>query len=1053
MNKLIAWFAANSVAANLLMVFIIIAGILSLPQIRKETFPSVSLDTITISVVYPGASPSEVEQSVCMRIEEAIFDVQGIQEMDSTSNENVCNVSVEVLKGFNIEDLYNDIKTRVDAITSLPLEAEKPNIAANSTRRNTVLSLIIAGPADELSLKNLAEHIRDGLLESPSITQVEMYNVKPYEVSIEVSDRSLRAYNLSFTEVADTLRRASLDLAGGVIKTLGGDVLLRTQGQLRQGDQFASVPLRAKTDGTYVTVGEVANVIDGLQQTDMEGRFNGQPAVLLTVSRVGEQSVLEVSQQVNDYIEKTRPLLPKGISLNIWQDRSKMFKDRLQLLTRNGFMGLLLVFGLLTLFLRLRLAVWVSVGIGVSFMGALFVLPYFDGSINMISMFAFVLVLGIVVDDAIIVGERIFTQHRNGIYGLQASITGAQEVAKPVIFAVMTTVVAFLPIFFLPGVEGKIWQIIAVVVIATLLFSLIESTLILPSHLAHIDSTAKSRVALFNYLSHLQQVFVEKFENFIFEIYRPFLSLVLRWRYATVAVFVAMFMIFFVVVKGGWIPMVFFPKVEGDMMVSSVRFAQGTHVDKTHTAVDRMQSAATDLRNALINEVGSDQFSGIVSSVGNQPMTRSGIVGGHVGEVAIELVPAEDRLVSNDEIMRRWREKIGPIPESVELNYNSTITHRGSDIDIQLAGGDLNELNLAASQLQEQLRGYPGVYDIRNSFEAGKRELRLQLKPYAESVGLTYSELARQVRQAFYGEEVQRIQRNKDEVKVFVRYTESERRSVYTLENMTIKLPNGAELPLSNVADISYDRSPSEINHIDRKRVVRVTAYIDSSKTTANSIMADLKQSFLPNLERQFSDVKWDSSGNQKNKGEMIDAMINGFIMAMIGIYALLAVSFRSYLQPFIVLSAIPFGLIGAILGHAMLGLDISLLSLSGMIAVSGVVVNDNLVLVDFINRAREKGIAVTQSIREAGVARFRPIMLTSLTTFAGLSPLMMEKSVQAQFLIPMAVSLAFGVMFATSVSLLLTPAAYHILEDVKVFFDKDKKPNKNHETDMSTTL
>lgn len=1032
MNRLIAWFASNSVAANLLMIFIIVSGLMSLPQIRKETFPSVPLDSVTISIAYPGASPTEVEQSVCTRVEEAIFDIQGIEELDSSSSENLCSMNVDVQKGFKTEDLYNEIKTRIDAITSFPLEAEEPTITANTTRRNTVLNVIISSSTDELTLKNIADGLRDDLLELPSVTQVEQFNVKPYEISIEVTDRSLRAYGLSFSEVADAVRRASLDLAGGVIKTTQGDVLLRTQGQLHEGDQFSAIPLRTTPEGMYLKVGDVANVIDGLEEADMEGKFDGKNAVLLTIFRVGEQSVLEVSEEVKDYIAKASSALPEGVSLNIWQDRSKMFKDRLQLLVRSAFMGLLLVFCLLVLFLRLRLAIWVSVGIAVSFMGALFLLPYLDGSINMISMFAFVLVLGIVVDDAIIVGERIFTHHRQGIFGLKASISGAQDVAKPVIFAVATTIIAFLPIFFLPGIEGKIWKIISIVVIATLSFSLIESMLILPSHLSHIDSTEKSGIRLFAFLAARQEAFVDRVEKFIFEVYRPLLALVLRWRYTTVATFISIFIIFIVLVKSGWIPMVFFPKVEGDMITGNVRFPQGTHVDITRQAVDRMQKAADSLRRELVKEDQADQFKGIASSLGSQPMSRTGHQGGHVGEVSIELAPAEDRLVPNDEIMRRWREKIGQIPEALELGFNSSITHRGSDIDIQLTGNDLDELNHAAKALQEQLSGYPGIYDIRNSFETGKRELRLKLKPYAETQGVTYSDLARQVRQAFYGEEVQRIQRNKDEVKVFVRFSKDERQSVYSLENMTVRLTNGMEAPLSSVAEISYDRSPSVIKRIDRKRIIRVTAYVDSSKTTANDVMADLKSGFLPELKQKYNDVEWKPSGNQKNKAELISSMVNGFYMAVMGIFAILAVSFRSYVQPIIVVSAIPFGLIGAILGHAILGLDISLLSLSGMIAVSGVVVNDNLVLVDFINRARSKGMDVAHAISEAGVARFRPILLTSLTTFAGLTPLMMEKSVQAQFLIPMAVSLAFGVMFATTVSLLLTPSAYHILEDVK---------------------
>ena len=1041
MNRLIAWFAANRVAANLLMVFILVSGLLSLPQIRKETFPAIPLDSVTISVAYPGASPIEVEQSICTRIEEAIFDIQGIAELRSSAAENQCSVTVDVQKGFATEDIFNESKTRIDGITGLPLEAEEPVVVANKTRRNTVLNIIISGPADERTLKNLADNMRDELLELPTITQVEQFNVKPSEISIEVTDRDLRAFDLTFSELADTVRRASLDLAGGVIKTLSGDVLLRTQGQLREGEQFSAIPLRSKPDGTYVTVGDVATVIDGLEQADMEGQFNGQPAVVLTVFRVGEQSVLEVSDATLGYIEGKRSSLPDGMSLNIWQDRSKMFKDRLSLLVRSALVGLALVFALLVIFLRLRLAVWVSVGIAVSFMGALFVLPYFDGSINMISMFAFVLVLGIVVDDAIIVGERIFTQHRNGVYGLTAAVNGAQEVAKPVVFAVLTTIVAFLPIFFLPGVEGKVWQIISVVVIATLVFSLIESTLILPAHLSHIDSTRHSRIAMLNTLSAMQQKFVERVEYFIFEIYRPFLSLVLRWRYTTVAVFVAMFLIFIVLVKGGWIPMVFFPKVEGDMITSSVRFAQGTHVDKTRAAVAQMQLAAQHLDAELTAELGVTQFQGIASSLGSQPMSRGGGRGGHVGEIAIELVPAEERLVANEVILGRWREKIGQIAEALELSFSSSITHRGPDIDIQLAGNELAELNNAASALAEQLRSYPGIYDVRNSYESGKHELRLQLKPYAENLGISYRELARQVRQAFYGEEVQRIQRNKDEIKIFVRYSQQERRSIYTLENMTVKLGTGQEVPLSTVAEIDYDRSPSHISRIDRKRVIRVTAHVDSSKTTANNVMADLETGFLRQLSNTYPDVAWDPSGSQKHKGELIDSMINGFFMAVMGIFALLAVSFRSYVQPVIVLSAIPFGLIGAIGGHALLGLDISLLSLSGMIAVSGVVVNDNLVLVDFINRARDKGMSVAQAIRDAGVARFRPILLTSLTTFAGLTPLMLEKSVQAQFLIPMAVSLAFGVMFATTVSLLLTPAAYHILEDARTFLKTIYRP------------
>lgn len=1031
MNKTIAWFAENRVAANLLMVFILVAGALSLPQIRKETIPTVPLDLIDINVVYPGASPVEVERSVCARIEEAIYDLEGIKELTSTANENVCNVQTEVETGFDTTRLLDDIKTRVDAISSFPTETEKP-IIRELTIRNRVNNVIIAGPADAFTLKHLAERVRDDLLALPDITQVEMYNVKPYEISVELTDQALRTYGLTFSEVAEAIRRSSVDIAAGLVKTPGGDVLLRTQNQAYRGEQFEKLPLRVKKDGTFITVGDVATVKDGFQESDVEGYFNGQPAVLLTIYRVGDQSILQISEQVKNYLKKAQALLPEGVTLSIWQDRSEMFKGRLELLIRSAVLGLLLVFVLLVLFLRVRLALWTSAGIAVAFMGALLVLPYFDGSINMISMFAFVLVLGIVVDDAIIVGENIFSNHRRGLFGLQAAVHGAQDVARPVIFAVLTSVVAFMPILFLPGTSGKLWQVISVVVIATLLFSLLESLLILPAHLSGINSTAKSRFTLLNWFSRMQGKFVDAFEGFIIKAYRPFLGMVLRWRYATVATFVGMFMIFFAIVVGGWLPMVFFPKVEGDMIVGSIRFAQGTHVEKTREALNHMQQTAQDLRQELIAETGSDEFRGIATSLGNQPMSRSGISGGHVGEVAIELAPAEVRKTSNDHILNRWREKIGQIPEAVELTYSSTLSHRGPDIDLELSGSEMAQLRDAADALKNHLRGYPGVYDVKDNFESGKREIQLKLKPYAETLGLDFNDLASQVRQAFYGEEVQRIQRGRDEVKVFVRYSEHERRSLHTLETMTIRLKNGAEVPLYSVAEIDYGRGPSQIKRLNRKRVIRVTAYVDSTKTTSGQVMNDLRNGFLDPMVHNFRGVKWDVSGSQKDKQELIDSMIRGFILAILGIYALMAIPFRSYLQPIIVVSAIPFGLIGAVLGHLILKLDISLLSLSGMIAVSGVVVNDNLVLVDYINRARAQGMAVAQAIRQAGVARFRPIMLTSLTTFAGLTPLMLEKSVQAQFLIPMAVSLAFGVMFATTVSLLLIPSAYHILEDLK---------------------
>ena len=661
-------------------------------------------------------------------------------------------------------------------------------------------------------------------------------------------------------------------------------------------------------------------------------------------------------------------------------------------------------------------------------MGAFWLLPQFDGSINMISMFGFILVLGIVVDDAIVVGENVHAHHQRGELGLSGSILGAQEVAKPVIFAVLTSVVAFMPILFLPGAEGRLWMVIPMVVIITLLFSLFECLFVLPAHLSYIETHAKRDSAI----SRFQQDFSDRVENFVQKTYRPFLAWALRWRYATAAIFVSMFLIFVSIVAAGWLHLLFFPKVEGDMAISNLSFAQGTQVEKTENAVNRIENAALQLQKELEEKYGQAHINNMVSIVGTQTMSRDGGEGSHIGEVTLELAPAEKRALSSAEILDLWREKVGEIKGATQLTFQATLRDSGPGINIELTGPDIQRLSNAADALKQRLSEYPGLYDIQDSYESGKREVQLSLKQEAKDLGVNTQLLARQVRQAFYGEEIQRIQRGRDDVRVFVRYPESQRQSLFFLESMYIRLDNGIEIPLSEVADVVYGTGPSEIKRIDRKRVVQVSARVDENVAVPGQVMTDLKNTFLDRIERTYPGVTWGKSGQQKNKDEMIDAMINGFVLALMGIYILMAIPFRSYTQPLMIMSAIPFGLIGAVLGHLIFGLDISLLSLSGMIAVAGVVVNDNLVLVDYINRFRRAGRPIAKAIRDAGAARFRPIILTSLTTFAGLTPLMLERSVQAQFLIPMAVSLAFGVLFATVVSLLLVPASYYILEDLR---------------------
>ena len=1027
MNKLIAWFAENRVAANLFMVLIVVAGLLALQKTRKELIPNISLDRISIYVAYPGASPREAEQAICIPVEENIFDIEGIRKLTSRASEGACAVTAEVEAEYKTREVMDEIQSRVNSISSFPDDAERPQITEISIK-SSVISVVVSADVDEHTLKKMAERVRDELTEIKGITQVELVNARNYELSIELSENSLHEYDLSFDEVAQAVRNASLDLPAGKLKTESGDVLLRTQAQAYGEEDFARIGLRALADGSYIRLADVAQIVDGFEQAQFKGYFNGNPGLLITVYRVGEQNILQIADSVKQYVEKKSAQLPETVSLNIWQDKSSYYKSRMNLLIRNALTGLLLVFMILVLFLRFRLAFWVSLGIPVSFMGAFWLLPSFGGSINMISMFGFILVLGIVVDDAIVVGENIHKYHRQGVLGLKGAIAGAQDVSRPVIFAVLTSVVAFMPILFLPGPEGRLWMVIPLVVILTLLFSLAECLLVLPAHLASIRQPSTGR----GKISQWQAAFSRWLEHFIEHRYRPFLIQVLHWRYVTVAVFVSAFMVFVMVLYAGWVHLLFFPKVEGDIAVASIRFAQGTPVKKTEQAVDRIVQAADELRQQLKMQTGEDYIENIVSTIGLQPMSRTGQQGDHVAEVSLALRASEERDLDSGEILRRWRLAVGSIPAARQLTFQSSLRNTGPDISIELTGRHTEQLVRAAKAMKRQLQTYSGIYDIQDSFETGKKEIRLHLKADAEHLGINTRLLARQVRQAFYGEEVQRIQRGRDNVRVYVRYPESQRQSVYFLENMFIHLPDGADIPLSEVVDIEYTSSPAEILRIDRRRVIQVSARVDESRAVPSQIKESLQNDFLQSLEARFPGVHWSKSGRQKDQEELIDAMIRGFILALLGIYILMAIPFKSYSQPLMVMSAIPFGLIGAILGHILLGLDVSLLSLSGMIAVAGVVVNDNLVLVDYINRQRAAGLDLGKAIRDAGAARFRPIILTSLTTFAGLTPLMLERSVQAQFLIPMAVSLAFGVMFATMVSLLLVPASYYILEDFK---------------------
>ncbi len=1042
MNGVIEWFARHKVIANLLMITILLAGLLTVKKIRQETFPEFSLDMVTVSVLYLGAAPEEVEEGVCARIEEQLQGLDGIDRITSNASEGIGTVSVELSIGADARKLLDDIKSRVDGITTFPEETEKPIIQEVLNRRQ-VLSVAVSGEADEAVLKELGEQVKDEILALEGVTLAELTSVRPYEISIEVSEEALQKHGITFEDVVRAVRGSSLDLPGGTLKAAGGEILLRTKGQAYRGPEFEELVLLSRPDGTRLHLGQVARVVDGFADTDQISFFDGERSVVIQVYRVGDQSVLDIAGKVKQYIAEKQEKLPDGISITVWGDYSILLKDRLNLLVRNGWTGFILVFVILALFLRLRLAFWVSLGIPISFLGALWLMPTLDLSINMVTLMAFIVVLGLVVDDAIVVGENIFRHQEREKDPLRAAIAGAKEVATPVTFAVLTTIAAFTPLLAVGGVMGKIMRVLPPIVIATLFFSLIESLLILPHHLSHRKERKREGVSgISGAWRRVQKRFVDAFRRFTEHVYRPSLDFALRWRYLTLAWGVATLMLTVGIAAGGHIRFTFMPKLDSDYVIAALNMPQGTPVEATAAVTRRIHEAAERITRELEEEGEEGAIRHVLISVGEQPFSvRRGpaahgapevVSGSHLGEVVLELQRAEERDVPSAEVARRWREAVGPVPDARDLSFSASLISPGADIDIQLTGFDTDRLQSAAEELKRRLDTYPGVTDIADSFQPGKRELKLHIKPEGEALGLTLADLARQVRYGFYGVEAQRIQRGRDDVRVMVRYPEEDRRSLAALDQMRIRNPLGAEVPFSEVADVEEGRGYASIKRIDRRRVINVTADVDPKQGNASEILADLAKDGMPSILAAHDGVSYSYEGAQREQRKSLEGLARGFALALIVIYVLMAIPFRSYSQPILVMLAIPFGVVGAVWGHVFLGYDLTIISLFGVVALTGVVVNDSLVLIDRVNRLRDAGSGIGEALRLGAEQRFRAIILTSVTTFAGLSPLIFEKSVQAKFLIPMAISLGFGVLFATFITLVLVPAGYLVLEDVR---------------------
>ncbi|MDQ8201875.1 efflux RND transporter permease subunit [Pelagicoccus sp. SDUM812003] len=1051
MHKLIEWFTKNSVAANLLMFAIVSVGIYSaFNVIVLREHPDYPSRNISVNVPYPGSTPREVEQAIITRLEEALYDVEGIKEMTSTATSSSGSVNLEIEEGYSMSDALDKIKNRVDSIRTLPVEAERPSVSMPEFRER-VITVVVSGELSEMELKRLGEEIRDEITGIPGITIASLKATRPYEIAVEISERSLREHGLTFDDITNAIRTHSLDLSAGRIRTEGGDVMLRTTQQAYTQEEFADIVAFTRSDGTKIKLGEIAHVSDGFDETPIISRFDGKRSIAIDVYRVGSQNILELGSAVKDYLLNKQKELPEGISLSYWRDDSQRIADRLNTLKGSAIFGYVLVVGVLSLFLRPSLAFWVALGIPIAFSGAFFLLPYMGISLNLITLFAFILVLGIVVDDAIVTGENVYQRMQQGEDSLTATIKGTQEVAIPVVFGVLTTIAAFYPLVNMTGWRGNIFKQIPFVVIPVLIFSLIESKLILPAHLKHCRPINNQNTAKKNILTRFQRGFATGLERFVEKFYRPALEVALRYRYAVLAIFLGLLGIFVARFMAGHMPYTTFPRIPQDSVTATLHMPIGTSFEKTKEVVDRIEQAAFTLREQMKQENGVDVIDHIFATAGGRPFSSWRSIAGvpEQGEVVIELVPESESglAIGSREISMRLRQLVGPVPEAETLDI--AFSWGGGDaVNVQLEGPRIDELVEASKALQKKLATYSGLYDIQDTFQRATEELELELKPQASLLGVNARQLASQVRQAFYGAEAQRIQRGRDDVRVMVRYPESERRSLAALHSMMIRTQDGTEVPFEEVAKIIPGKSLPSIQRFDRNRIIRVTAAGDETDIDEEAIQMELETEFLPELVSGYSGMRFTLQGNAAQTRDNNRELMNGIYLVLVVIYVLLAIPFKSYIQPFIVMTAIPFGVVGAVMGHDLMNFiyttilqwdsspvsNVTMMSILGMLALSGVVVNDSLVMVDFINQRRKEGMSLADAVRLAGVKRFRPILLTSLTTFAGLLPLMFESSRQAQFLIPMAVSLGWGIIFATFITLFLVPVGNLIVGDIGGF-------------------
>ena len=1033
-SAIIEWFARNSVAANLLMMILLVGGLYTAVNIKKESQPRIETNFVTVSMPFLGASPEDVEEGILIKIEEAIQDVEGIKEIQSTARRGSGTVRAEILSEYDIAEVMDEIKSRVDAIPTFPDNTEKP-VVSRTRFQQRVLILTVYGDVGEQTLKEYAKQTRNDVVALPGVSKAQVLGARDYEISIEVSEHTLQSYDLTLAEVASAIRRGSLDLPAGAIRSAAGDIQVRTKGQAYVGRDFEDIVIRINDDGSRLLLKHIADIRDGFVDVGRFSEFDGKSAVSIEVQSAGLENELEISATVRKWVDERQKNLPEGINVAYWADITYYLQGRLDMMVKNLAFGALLVFLSLSLFLRLKLAFWVMVGLPVAFLGTFLLLPSLGVTINLISLFGFIVVLGIVVDDAIVVGESAYTNMRAKGHSVDNIIEGVHRVAVPAIFGVLTTIAAFLPILLVGGTSGQFLAPIGWVVILCLVFSIVESKLILPAHLAHMKVKHYSEDT-HNIFVRFQRFFSEGLHLVVDNYYAPFLKKCIQHRYLAISTFVAMLILSVGLIIGGVLRAVFFPDISSDFLRVSVEMNEGTPSSQTHVALRELVSGLTEVDKELSAELGRES-----GAVVNHALAIA--TGETSGRVSVELTKDEGNIPTGAEILRLWREKVGDIPGVKQLGFSGRGGGPGGGpaISLQLIGANIEQVARASRELERRIRGYSGVYDIRNSYERGRPEIKLNIKPEAETLGLTLADLASQVRAGFYGDEVQRVQRGQDEVRVMVRFPKDERDSVGYLNSMRIRTPSGGRVPFSSVAEVETTESPLFIQRFDRERAVLLTAEVDKDIAEPAKITADILQQELPKVLSQFPGVRSRLSGSSQAAREVQGELMGGAALSLFLIFALMAIPLRSYAQPLLIMSVIPFGTIGALVGHWILGIPVSMFSYFGIIALSGVVVNDSLILVDYINKDKARGVPLHQAVIDAARYRFRPILLTSLTTFLGLAPItLFETSTQAQLVVPMAASLAFGILFATLITLVLIPALYIILDDIQTWWKEAMK-------------